>query len=591
MALYDVIDEDKIRRSYTERKQANYQARQGGVRGGQADINQSMKDRVRKATGGGAKPKPKPSVKAGQGLLSKTMGFGGKLLKFGNVAGAVATALTPSEIAGEDVSGREAIGSVPNQQTPEQIEAQKKFGASPYARKMDAEFLARSGDIPPTEFERDVAGADEPSVRGANIGAEPYQTDYPTVATDPQLMQEGAEVQPSTIPEGAGAVRGGQYDYITDTPFQPGETGGMRLYSGADALNDPQAKDLARQAAAGEINTAQYNAGLRSIRQAQESGQGRGGDNASRLADNISRIEGELARPGRGANQSLNDMLTEARTRKNKRRALDELYKLQGQRETTAGADRRTEAQAESAAADRTSREKIAEQKDIVARNKATRAESVRTEQQQYERAKYREKEGYDRSQKVLADESASAGKKATAMKDATKVYWEDAKNDPKLEGNRPAQTMRVAKMQMSHVKPGDPYFTTPEGRIARRDTSKQLHSYMSSERGLVDWIANIPGMVGIGKDDRYSQEDIENMDFSSFNIDDAGEGAYVFRSTIRNAEGEHSEYAYQHSMNPEFVSVMRKLIANDKAKKRQTGVRATQQKVQRDTAEYIRSQ
>lgn len=432
----------------------------------------------------------------------------------------------------------------------------------------------------------------QPSVRGSQ-GGDVARTDFNQADTQITLGDDNASglVTDSRGNTGAIGMEREAYDRLNPE----NKRGTFSTYSAEDVFNDPERKSLARQAAAGQISTAQYNAGLRDLRLADEAREKQAGSvrsqnvQSSRTASRIRALENALSKPGRGTNQSIGSMLTEARLRKNKRRQLDQLYGLQKNENSNQSAERRTEAQAQSAQADRQAREGIERQKAIQTSNKATRAESVRNEQEQYNRA-FKERDFQTNridkeNARVQANANATRTEKKAAMKEATATYRETAKATYPDDIDR--QNMHVAKMQQSHVKPGDPYFATPEGREARATTAKTLYDYIDDEDGLIDF-----GREVLGLNRAPTQADIENMDFSGFNFDDAGSGALSLSSTIRaTGEGKGGHYAYKGNMSPEFVEVMRNLIANDKLKKRRDSARAGQAQIKKNTAEFIRSQ
>lgn len=416
------------------------------------------------------KPAPKSSA------LRQMAGKAGKYAKVGGPLGLLATAASTD--AGQSVLGSAAEGVREAQAHEGNTFSSIHAGVNKYMTSMRDKIFA----------DEDEQGVE---VQPSNIPQEQSQ-DVRTAQAGPVARSDFNEPDIDYNFDVPGQVTGSVRDSQGRTGTITGpeealasERGTMTTYSASDVLNDPDMKRLANEAAAGRISTAEYNAGLRQIMQRNEA-QTQGGGTAT--ADRIAQLENELSSPGRGANQSISDMLAEASTRKNKRRQLEELYGVQKNEQTAQASRERTASQAQQQELNRQTQVAIANQKSIRESNTATR----------------KEKE--------------AARKESTRLYDkATEYYREEGER--RFPDDPDAKNLFVARQQMTHI-PGntpeekqarlDEFYKSEDGRLARRSAKQKLVELSGSERGMFDFFNS----------DAMGQEEIDNLDFSGWTSD-----------------------------------------------------------------------
>lgn len=245
---------------------------------------------------------------------------------------------------------------------------------------------------------------------------------------------------------------------------------------------------------------------------------GQQGGQQNSVRSRMQEIRKELARPGRGMNQSYSDALRESRRRKSLR---SELEDLQEQDQFNQSLQlQRAKAQQSQANSDR---------------NFAFKTGKFQTQQAQ--------------------DQFESARDQFQAQ--AEKRF----ENDPEK------QSAYTAKML--HQSYPDYYFNTPDGMATRRQMKQKLVDAVQDEKGIYDWARDIFDK------ERLTQADIENLSFKDF-FPDKGENVLfewmsdndVFSKRTPDPEtGEligGNEYAYLDNFDSETRYLIGQLIAMD---------------------------
>lgn len=478
----------------------------------------------------------------------------------------------------------------------------------------------REGNFTPPQLYNNLADTDTQAMSDKFLPSRPMaQSPEQSFYNDPigQLNSMGVEVAPDNIPQdvqagqagqGGQSVRGNQsiarsdfsepdidYDFsdpgtvvgtATDSRGNSGtmeapeslmgnQRGSFNTYSASDVLENPKAQELARLAATGQISTQQYNAGLRSIRQENE--QRTQSNNAGQiLANKIRKLEQEMARPGRGLNQSLGDMFTEARVRNAKRRTLNKMYELQSQTQQESAADSRSLAERQSreaiAATNRQAQQGIADARRIADENKSLRMENSKHLDRTQRAELAQKREAFDREtrandsvaeQRKAITDMAKAFKKENKddFRNMTKTLRDRYHKDPQYEGKPYLADIQVAWQQAQSLEQnGTNLFDTTEGKLAKTALKQLLVKEEASEAGPYDYF----------KKDPLPMQEIYDLDFADWEVD-SGEkvlGNFLWSENRVMKHKPTGRYVYFNNIPSEAWHLIQQLSTSDRNKR-----------------------
>lgn len=227
----------------------------------------------------------------------------------------------------------------------------------------------------------------------------------------------------------------------------------------------------------------------------------------SQIQSRMQEIRDELARPGRGLNQSYSDALKESRRRKSLR---SELEDLQQQSQFN--------------------------QRLQLQRAKAQQSQANSDRNFAFKTGKFQTQQAQEQFESARDQFQAQAEKRF--------------ENDPER------QSAYTAKML--HQSYPDDFFNTPDGMAVRRQMKQKLVDAIQSEKGLYDFFRD-----KLDKQE-LTQADLENLSFSEF-FPDKGENLlpeWLSDNDVFSKGG--NEYAYLDNFDPETRYLIGQLIALD---------------------------